>query len=77
MTAWLAAIIALLGVIRDFFSWKRSADDRQAGRDEVAAEQARQRDKTLDEAMKAEVEADKGHKTMPGDEAFDQDFRRD
>lgn len=77
MTAWLAAIIALLGVIRDFFSWKRSADDRQAGRDEVAAEQARQRDKNLDDAMKAEIAADMAHKTMPGDEAFDNEFRRD
>lgn len=75
--SWLSAILAILAVIRDFFALKRSADDRQAGRDEVLADQARQKDARLDEAMRAEVEADKAHKTMPGDEAFDTSFRRD
>jgi len=72
------AIFAFLAVIREIFALKRSADDRQAGRDEVMADQARQKDARLDDAMRAEVEADKAHKTiMPGDEAFDTSFRRD
>src|SRR5262245_6016437 len=29
---------SLIGLLRDFFSWKRSADDRQAGRDAARAE---------------------------------------
>ena len=74
---WLKAILAFLAVIREIFALKRSADDRQAGRDEVLADQARQKDERLNEAMAAEVEADKAHKTLLGDEAFDQDFRRD
>lgn len=76
-TAILSALAGLVGLIRDFFSWKRSADDRQAGADALAAEQQRQKDATLKAAMEAEVEADKAHKTMPGDEAFDNEFRRD
>lgn len=72
-----ALITAVLGFFRDLFAWKRSEDDRQAGRDEVIADQARQKDERLAEAMKAEVEAEKDHKTMPGDEAFDTEFRRD
>lgn len=74
---WLQAIIAALGVIRDLFAWKKSADDRQAGRDEVLADQARQKDARLKEANEAEIEADKAHKAIPGDEAFDNEFRRD
>lgn len=74
---WLQAIIAALGVIRDLFAWKKSADDRQAGRDEVLADQALQKDARLKEANEAEIEADKAHKAMPGDEAFDSEFRRD
>lgn len=74
---WLKAIIVLLGAIRDFFHAKENADSRRAGRDEVIADQARQKDERLKEANEAEVEADKAHKTMPGDEAFDTEFRRD
>lgn len=37
-TAIVAALANLVGLIRDFFSWKKSADDRQAGRDEIAAQ---------------------------------------
>lgn len=74
---WLKAIVALLGVIRDFFSWKKSADDRQAGRDEANASTRTQNDARVKEANEAEIEADRAHKTMPGDEAFDTDFRRD
>ena len=73
----LAAFNGIVGLIRDFFSWKRSSDDRQAGRDAVLVDQARQKDERLKEANEAEIEADKAHKTMPGDEAFDNEFRRD
>lgn len=73
----LAAFTTFVGIIRDFFSWKKSADDRQAGAD-AANNAARERnDERVKEANEAEVEADKAHKTMPGDEAFDNEFRRD
>jgi hypothetical protein len=74
---WLQAIVALLGVIRDFFHAKENADARQAGRDEANASTRAQNDERVKEAGEAEIEADKDHKTMPGDEAFDTEFRRD
>jgi hypothetical protein len=36
-SAILSAIAGLVGLIRDFFSWKKSTDDRKAGADDVAA----------------------------------------
>lgn len=77
MSGWLSAIVGLIAIIREFFAFKKSADERQAGRNEVIADQARQKDERLKTAMEAEIEADKAHKTMPGDEAFDNEFRRD
>lgn len=70
-------VLAVVSILRGLMDYLRSAQDRQAGRDEVIADQARQKDERLAEAMKAEVEAEKDHKTMPGDEAFDTEFRRD
>ena len=70
-------IVGIIAVIREFFSLKRSADDRQAGRDAERAETLGKNAEAISDAMKAEIEADQRHKTMPGDEAFDQDFRRD
>lgn len=77
MSAWVSAIYAVFAAIREFFAWKKSTDDRKAGRDEILVDQARQKDDRLKTAMEAEVEADKAHKAMPGDEAFDNEFRRD
>lgn len=73
---WLQAIVAVLGAIRDFFSWKKSADDRQAGRDAAGAETLGKNAEAVTEANRAEIEAKDDHRVMPGDEAFDQDFRR-
>lgn len=74
---WIKTIWAGLQVILALLRWKQSADDRQAGADAANASTRAQLDERLKEAMEAEVEADKRHKTMPGDEAFDTDFRRD
>jgi hypothetical protein len=74
---WLQAIYAVFAAIREFFSWKRSADDRQAGADAANNATRAQNDARVKEANEAEIEADRAHKTMPGDEAFDNEFRRD
>lgn len=83
MTWWatlqsaLSAFNGFVGLIRDFFSWKKSSDDRQAGAD-AANNAARDRnDARVKDANEAEIEADKAHRTIPGDEAFDNEFRRD
>jgi hypothetical protein len=73
----LAAFVGLIGLIRDFFAWKKDTDARQAGRDAADADTLRRNQDAIAEAMQAEIDADKRHKTIPGDEAFDQDFRRD
>jgi hypothetical protein len=75
--SWLAAIYTLLGVIRDFFSWKKSADDRQAGADAANNAAREQNDARVKEANEAEIEAEKAHKTTADDTAFDNEFRRD
>jgi hypothetical protein len=74
---WLKAIVGVIAVIREFFAWRKSADDRQAGKDSANAETLKKNQGAVADAMKAEIEADQRHKTMPGDEAFDPDFRRD
>lgn len=56
---WLRAIVALLGLIRDFFSWKRSADDRKAGADAAVIEGRKQEDAALRRTQDAMDEADK------------------
>ena len=56
---WLKAIIALLGVIRDFFSWKKSADDRRAGRDDAIVAGQKREDDALAGTQAAMDEADK------------------
>lgn len=72
----ISAVAGAIGLIRDFFHAKENADARQAGRDEANASTRAQNDARVKEANEAEIEADKAHKTMPGDEAFDTDFRR-
>jgi hypothetical protein len=59
VTAWLTAIYAFLGVIRDFFSWKKSRDDRQAGEDAAVIEGHKQEDDALTGTQAAIDEADK------------------
>lgn len=71
------AISAFFGFLRGLMDRIHAAQDKQAGRDEANASTRAQNDARVKEANEAEIEADKAHKTMPGDEAFDTDFRRD
>lgn len=71
------AISAFFGFLRGLMDRLHAAQDRQAGRDEANASTRAQNDARVKEAMEAEIEADKDHKSMPGDEAFDTEFRRD
>lgn len=57
--AILAAFNGLVGLIRDFFSWKRSADDRKAGGDAAIVEGRKQEDDALQRTLDAINEADK------------------
>lgn len=65
MTWWatikaaLAAFNGIVGLIRDFFSWKRSADDRQAGADAAVIAGRKQEDGALDRTQAAIDESDK------------------
>lgn len=58
-TAILSALATFAGLIRDFFSWKRSSDDRQAGADAAVIEGRKQEDDALDRTQAAMDEADK------------------
>lgn len=58
-TAILSAITGLVGLIRDFFSWKRSADDRQAGADAAVVAGRNEEDGALKRTKDAMDEADK------------------
>lgn len=58
-TAILSALATFAGLIRDFFSWKRSADDRQAGADAAVIEGRKQEDAALKRTKDAMDEADK------------------
>lgn len=58
-TAILSAITGLVGLIRDFFSWKRSADDRKAGADAAVIEGRKQEHEALKRTQAAMDEADK------------------
>ena len=71
------AFSAFFGFLRGLMDRIHAAQDRQAGKDEANASTRSQNDERVKEANESEIEADKAHKTMPGDEAFDTDFRRD
>lgn len=58
-TAILKALTVFAGLIRDFFSWKRSADDRKAGGDAAVIEGRKQEDDALQRTHDAIEEADK------------------
>lgn len=58
-SAIVSGFFAVVGLIRDFFSWKRSADDRQAGADAAVNAGRQQEDEALDRARKAMDDADK------------------
>lgn len=58
-TAILSALTTFAGLIRDFFAWKRSADDRQAGADAAIVEGRKQEDAALARTQDAIDEADK------------------
>jgi hypothetical protein len=57
-TAILSAITTFVGLIRDFFSWKRSADDRQAGADAAINAGRKLEDDALKRTQAAMDEAD-------------------
>lgn len=56
--AAIQAVTTFLGVIRDFFAWKRSADDRAAGRAEANESTLRQNAERVAQARRAEAEPD-------------------
>ena len=75
--AALQAVTTFLGVIRDFFAWKRSADDRAAGRAEANADTQRQNAERVAQANDAAALGNADHIAKPDDDsAFDQEFRR-
>lgn len=63
----LTAITTVLGFLRDLFAWKRSQDDRAAGRAEANESTLRQNAERVAEAQRAEAEPD----------VEDDGFRRD
>jgi hypothetical protein len=58
-TAIISAISGLIGLIRDFFSWKKSADDRKAGADAAIVAGRAQEDQALKRTQAAMDEADR------------------
>lgn len=58
-TAIIKALTVFAGLIRDFFSWKRSADDRQAGADAAVNAGRKQEDDALRRTQSAVDDADK------------------
>lgn len=58
-SAILSAISGLVGLIRDFFSWKAREDAKQAGRDAAVIEGRKQEDASLKRTQDAIDEADK------------------
>lgn len=58
-SAILSALTGIVGLIRDFFLWKRSADDRQAGADAAVIEGRKQEDSALKRTQDAMDEADR------------------
>lgn len=58
-TAILSALATFAGLIRDLFSWKRSADDRQAGADAAVVAGRKEEDAALKRAKDAMDEADR------------------
>jgi hypothetical protein len=57
-TAILSAISGLVGLIRDFLAFKKTADDRQAGADSAAVAGRKEEDTDLDRTQAAIDEAD-------------------
>jgi hypothetical protein len=58
-TAIISAISSLIGLIREFFSWKRSADARQAGADAANIAGRALEDEALKRTQAAMDEADR------------------
>lgn len=72
----LKALSTFAGLIRDFFSWKKSADDRKAGGDAAIVEGQKLEDESLQATRDAADEARDRHKVDPTDDAFkNTDFR--
>ena len=55
----LSAITGLVGLIRDFFAWKKSADDRKAGADAAINAGRAQEEESLKRTQAAMDEADR------------------
>jgi hypothetical protein len=77
ITAIIKGVLAFIALVRLWLQRSHDADERQAGADAANASTRAQNDERVKEANEAEIEGDRAHKTMPGDEAFDKDFRRD
>lgn len=74
----LAAINVIFGFLRDLLSQIRTAEERQAGRDEEKANTLRENAERNAQAREAEAEAEAQHRAHPdNDEGFDTSFRRD
>jgi hypothetical protein len=58
-SAIISAITGLVGLIRDFFLWKKSADDRKAGADAAINAGRAQEDQALKRTQAAMDEADR------------------
>lgn len=66
----LSAFNGIVGLIRDFFSWKKSADDRQAGADAAVVAGQKREDEALSGVGQAVDAARENHKADPTDGAF-------
>lgn len=49
----LSLVVGVVGLVRDFFSWKRSADDRQAGAAQAKADGLEQESDALKKTQAA------------------------
>lgn len=58
-TAIVSGFFSLVGLIRDFFAWKKSADDRSAGADAAVNAGRQQQDAALQRTQSAIDDADK------------------
>jgi hypothetical protein len=77
LSAVLSLASSLIGLLRDFLSWRKSADDRRAGRDAARAEAVEAEKHDLDASQAAVNEADARHGGDPTDNAFTPKYMRD
>lgn len=73
---FLKFLVGIIAIVRAWLDRRQSADDRAAGRAEANAETLGKNADAVRQANEAEIEAQREHATAPGDDAFDQEFRR-